>query len=546
MAKIFPTSRASLLLWLMALFAMVGCSERIDIPETSNPNSMEHAPTIVTDAQHLLEQKGGFYLLNMALRDGQHTEKSKANAISSKKLKVRWDKYHIFNDRGEEVVAIPIEGYTLTALSVLSKDGRSKKTKNKVTSKLIVRRGENNKLVAVIGTYIYDQNYARDYRAELDTLGYNFENTHFTGYFITSRLDGQMLFGRNLKKGQEDFAFRLNSHPKKTDEDLPIHLHLGLNTQTYMTRSAFAEQENGDSEKCDGCYREKSECRCVKVIYCKKCDRQKKNGMCNCDKERCTKCNFLAKECNCCRTCNEPKPYCRCNAYDVNGPDNNKENPNGGSDSGFYGNSNSSGQGGHPGGGSYSGGGGFGIGGSSGNNQHKPNPNPGQHTAYLIPSSVMISKADATVSLMISKHGKEKAVCNLGVQNHFQTTFPGQHPPGMDGRANEMVSTWRINPRFWVRIQGKDLRETLQMVKERVNAGLYVVAGWENKIPNKSGHVVVVLPGEGKPSKRWGAEMPKVMDTGQDKRGTHYFLDNSFGPDKIPNIEFYYYTNERS
>ena len=158
----------------------------------------------------------------------------------------------------------------------------------------------------------------------------------------------------------------------------------------------------------------------------------------------------------------------------------------------------------------------------------------------------MISKADATVSLMISKHGKEKAVCNLGVQNHFQTTFPGQHPPGMDGRANVMVSNWRNNPRFWVRIQGKDLRETLQMVKERVNAGLYVVAGWENKNPNKSGHVVVVLPGQGKPSKRWGAEMPKVMDTGQDKRGTHYFLNNSFGEDKIQNVEFYYYTNERS
>lgn len=158
----------------------------------------------------------------MALRDGQHTEKSKANAISSKKLKVRWDKYHIFNDRGEEVVAIPIEGYTLTALSVLSKDGRSKKTKNKVTSKLIVRRGENNKLVAVIGTYIYDQNYARDYRAELDTLGYNFENTHFTGYFITSRLDGQMLLGRNLKKGQEDFAFRLNPVRRKLTKICPF------------------------------------------------------------------------------------------------------------------------------------------------------------------------------------------------------------------------------------------------------------------------------------------------------------------------------------
>lgn len=543
MAKIFPTSRASLLLWLMALFAMVGCSERIDIPETSNPNSMEHAPTIVTDAQHLLEQKGGFYLLNMALRDGQHTEKSKANAISSKKLKVRWDKYHIFNDRGEEVVAIPIEGYTLTALSVLSKDGRSKKTKNKVTSKLIVRRGENNKLVAVIGTYIYDQNYARDYRAELDTLGYNFENTHFTGYFITSRLDGQMLLGRNLKKGQEDFAFRLNPHPKKTDEDLPIHLHLGLNTQTYMTRSAFAEQENGDSEKCDGCYREKSECRCVKVIYCKKCDRQKKNGICNCDKERCTKCNFLAKECNCCRTCNEPKPYCRCNAYDVNGPDNNKEKPNGGSDSGFYGNSNSSGQGGHPGGGSYSGGGGFGIGGGSGNNQYKSNMFELKNSYSIIPTQAD-KMANEAVERMKSLYGSEKAVCNLGLQLNFRITFPGHNPQGMSGMANDMVRTWRTTPKYWGRIKGANLAETLKQVQECIKAGLYVVAGWEN--PNGgSGHVVRILPGE-QYSRTWKLNFPRTMDTGSKMRGTNFYLNNSFGPDKIQNVEFYYYTNERS
>lgn len=278
----------------------------------------------------------------------------------------------------------------------------------------------------------------------------------------------------------------------------------------------------------------------MKVIYCTKCDRQKKNGMCNCDKERCAKCNFLVKYCNCCRTCNEPKPYCRCNAYDVNGPDNNKENPNGGSDSGFYGNSNSGGQGGNPGGGSYSGGGGFGIGGSSGNNQHKPNP--GQHTAYQIPSSKMISQANATVSLMIIRHKEVMAVCNLGVQNHFQATFPRQHPPGMNGLANEMVRAWRNSPRSWVRIQGKDLKETLQMVKERVNAGLYVVAGWENKIPNKSGHVVVVLPVQGRPSRYWGTEMPKVMDTGQNKRGACY-LDESFGKNKIPDVEYYYYTN---
>ena len=43
---------------------------------------MEHAPTIVTDAQRLLEQRGEFFLLNMSLRDGKVREKSKATATS--------------------------------------------------------------------------------------------------------------------------------------------------------------------------------------------------------------------------------------------------------------------------------------------------------------------------------------------------------------------------------------------------------------------------------------------------------------------------------
>ena len=81
------------------------------------------------------------------------------------------------------------------------------------------------------------------------------------------------------------------------------------------------------------------------------------------------------------------------------------------------------------------------------------------------------------------------------------------------------------------------------MVKERVNAGLYVVAGWENKIPNKSGHVVVVLPGKWQYNDKWNAEMPLTMDTGETKRGV-FLLNDSFGRKKIPDVEFYYYTNE--
>lgn len=42
------------------------------------------------------------------------------------------------------------------------------------------------------------------------------------------------------------------------------------------------------------------------------------------------------------------------------------------------------------------------------------------------------------------------------------------------------------------------------------------MAGYRN--PNGSGHVVVVVPGEESYSPSWSDYVPKVMDTGEDKR----------------------------
>lgn len=145
---------------------------------------------------------------------------------------------------------------------------------------------------------------------------------------------------------------------------------------------------------------------------------------------------------------------------------------------------------------------------------------------------------------MKSLYGSEKAVCNLGLQLNFRITFPGHNPQGMSGMANDMVRTWRTTPKYWGRIKGANLAETLKQVQECIKAGLYVVAGWEN--PNGgSGHVVRILPGE-QYSRTWKLNFPRTMDTGSKMRGTNFYLNNSFGPDKIQNVEFYYYTNERS
>lgn len=509
---------------------MTGCTDWIDISEHESPHAMQHAPDIVKEAQVLMKQRGDFSLLNMNLRSDKDVAQAKRETTFAKALKIRWDKYHLFYDRGQEGVVIPIEGYTLTALSVLNKEGRVKHTKNKVSAKLIVRRENDNTLTTIIGTYVYDQNYARENHRELDTLAYDFEDSRFTGYFITSHLNGKFILGRNLKKGKEAFAFILNQNPKEHHCEQDIHLYLGINTQAPITRSTFTEQETRPNDHCESCDRPKSDCGCAVVIGCKTCKQTIQNGTCACDNERCSTCNYRKKECDCCKTCNRPRNICICHAYQVNPPsdgsqdgsDNNNTGGTGRGDSGGTGN-----------GGNISGSTNDGKGGG----QQKPPPSPYKlNTPYTLSQAQVQSTTASVVNQMTAKYGSSLAVCNFGVQTAFKALFPNQSPPGMSGRANEMVKAWGANPHKWEKI-------TIDQAQAYANAGLFVVAGWVNPNPNESGHVVVIVPGQAKIHKSSNQPMPRTMDTGGNKRGTHYYLYDSFGKSKLPHVVFYYYKN---
>lgn len=104
-------------------------------------------------------------------------------------------------------------------------------------------------------------------------------------------------------------------------------------------------------------------------------------------------------------------------------------------------------------------------------------------------------------------------------------------PPGMTGRANDMVQAWGNAPNYWQEIQ-------LSEAQSYANQGYFVVAGYYN--PSGSGHVVVVVPGSESYSASWGCCVPMTMDTGQNKRGSDYKLSESFGPRKKDKVRFYY------
>lgn len=531
------------LFWATLLLAVASCSDGLELSDMPPPETLSNAPAIVQEARKQLQEQGNFHLLNMqgwgarAMRGASSSE----NTLTAEH--VRWEKYHLFKDGEQECAAIPIESGVRTALTVLNTDGRVRKTRNKVTTKLIVRREQDGKLTLLLGTYVYDQNYARDYGDEIPHLGYLFERTHFTGYFMTSWLqNGRLILGRRLKNGVEGFTFRSTppSRAKSNSRDSGTHLYIGLDGSTRMTRSAQLEEESSDELLCSFCNQPASRCGCVEVKYCSVCQEQIQNGECSCTK-KCAYCGFPKKECNCCATCHKNKSQCICH-----NPDSEEWSSSSGSSSGDSGGGSSSwaGDGGSGGGNPYPSpdfGPSIDYGGGSGNveipdkkpERPKQNPSYSLNHDYKFSRSELIDGAKAAIAeiLKTDKNGVHPAKCNLGVQAAFRHMFPGEQVPGMSDQANQMVRDWQHHPEKWQKI-------SLGEAQKCANNGLFVVAGWVNS--NGHGHVVVIVPGTPVRSNRFNADMPCTMDTGEGMR-TITYLHYSFGKEKIPHVVFYYY-----
>lgn len=100
--------------------------------------------------------------------------------------------------------------------------------------------------------------------------------------------------------------------------------------------------------------------------------------------------------------------------------------------------------------------------------------------------------------------------------------------------ATDMVKYWKNNPDKWQRIK-------MSEAQALANQGYFVVAGWENPNPQKSGHVVVVVPGEEVNGGKWAPKVPVVLEMGPRKREVKYPINGSFGKDKRANVLFFYY-----
>lgn len=189
---------------------------------------------------------------------------------------------------------------------------------------------------------------------------------------------------------------------------------------------------------------------------------------------------------------------------------------------------------GNTGGGSGGSGGSSGTGGGVGTNPDIGDSSIGSESfmgqPIYVGTQAITDAAKYSVDEVIKtdRAGKRTAKCNKGVLNAFKKLF--NNSTELDNkRANDMVRHWNTSPN-WKEI---DLHEA----QEYANKGYFTVAGWIN--PEKgtdgterSGHVVVIVPGVETKSNSWNTMVPCTMDTGYNMRNPKQTLSLSFGSKK--------------
>lgn len=449
---------------------LVGCTDVLDRDFYDDG----YTPSVVLEAKQFIES--GIVrvsLLDMGRAYMSVTEKNtKANAKAD--FSIDWGNYRVRTEGSEDVVYVPIKvnRKKQQAFSLLSEDGRMIGNNHQIYYALMLFPGRNGQgFDAVMATYLYGRGMAED---DVKRLGRDFESADYTGYYITSCLDGTMLAGRYVENGETKFGFRQNPVSPKdrkvktasSEQDTirkhthSHHLFLNINPLKHIKQT---KSGNNDMEwlmtHCSFCGKLWDECDCL-TIYpkCEYCDTDVISNRCR-------------NACDRCDVCLVGSPGHNHNTY------NPPVNP--------------------PGGGGSTGGGG---GGPSPDPDPQPEPNPNVPTNPNTFTAEDYLEAAQTAYNKVAADYPDSPACAEGVREMSRRLF-NRVLDELIGNANTVYNNLEQSTR-WQKI-------SYQEANEKANAGYFVVAAW-NSGSSEMGHVDTILPGH--TGSTW--EDIYVMDTG--------------------------------
>lgn len=491
---------------------LVGCTDDFD----GFYEFDEYTPSVIMQANQLIES-GKIKVSLLDLERAYMSETSKNSKANSKRdFSIEWSDYRVKTEGTVDVVYVPIKlnKKKNQIFTLQTEDGRMKGFSHQFYCTLIMASGKDGKgFEAVMATYLYGGNMKED---DIKRMGRDFESSGYSGYYITSTLDGTMLSGRYFEDGECKFRFRQNPLPPSERNEVATKtkamaesdtirkhdhhgLHIFLNVNP-MKRARMTKGSNNDMEwlmtHCSLCNKFYEDCTCVTVEdypLCQYCHTDIINGRCG-------------QACFYCDLCTQG-PYHTHPYYSPEWGGGYTPPSNGGSSTGG-------------GGGGDTGGGGTYWGGD---------PDPEPTVSHTFTAEVYMDASQAAYNIVAPDNPGSPA-CAEGVREMSRRLFNGVVLDELIGNANTVYNNLEQSMR-WQKINYTE-------ANEKVNQGYFVVAAW-NSGSDEMGHVDTILPGH--EGSTWNSIY--VMDTGWapwknssgqtgNARSNNQIITNSFGSDK--------------
>ena len=523
---------------------LVGCTDDFD----GFYEFDEYTPSVIMQANQLIES-GKIKVSLLDLERAYMSETSKNSKSNSKRdFSIEWSDYRVKTEGTVDVVYVPIRlnKKKNQIFTLQTEDGRMKGFSHQFYCTLIMASGKDGKgFEAVMATYLYGGNMKED---DIKRMGRDFESSGYSGYYITSTLDGTMLSGRYFEDGECKFRFRQNPLPPSERNEVATKtkamaesdtirkhdhhgLHIFLNVNP-LKRARMTKGSNNDMEwlmtHCSLCGKFYEDCTCVTVEdypLCQYCHTDIINGRCG-------------QACFYCDLCTQGPYHTHPNYSPELGGGYTPPSTGGG-------------------GGGNTGGGGDGDGGFNGTSPTYTN------TDFTVDPQIITNSTTTALEYIqsidppdtINSKGKYPAKCNKGFRKMFELVV-GYLPDYLDDKcANEIAtaleSLSQIADGHWVKLERpsetaseNDWQSFFDNMQKLANKGYFVATAQYN--PTGQGHVTVIVPcgDTARPkSGAWhGATVPTNFDTGAMKvRSTKQTLNNSHGTATAADVKFYYY-----
>ena len=320
------TFRKALFLFLfLPLTGIVSsCMNDVEIESNQGVVGKADGPPTVGEAKALLESFGGGLSLPDFSKNMQNEGKTRAAGqlkYSPTAVMPDWAITQIFKEDDVTILMAPLEMSTpISGIIRSSVDGKVSTESSSIYSKLLIKKNKIGQLAGFVVTYLPDHSYWEENDCDINKLGYELGGTNYSGIYMVSSLNGQLIHGAKFERGELVFRFYPNwrkdvveegehQHSDSIKDDCyqvkyKLRIELFDAQHNVLTRSSGGESGNF---YCSFCGKNADDCTCLIVdanYICKVCHNEIVNGRCRC----CSICHN--SPCRCCYSC---RTYpCKC------------------------------------------------------------------------------------------------------------------------------------------------------------------------------------------------------------------------------------------